>query len=151
MLLFGLILHSILLYECWKKVILVTPSGLPLFRRLCILKGVFPREPKKKVKGNHHSYYHMKDIMFLKHEPLLEKFRDMRAYERKVKKAMSKKNRDLAERLLTRKPTYTLDMLIKERWGSALRVGFNCGFVLLVAVFLTISARILGIRNSLMH
>ncbi|XP_073270692.1 pescadillo homolog isoform X2 [Primulina huaijiensis] len=90
--------------------------SLPVFRKLCILKGVFPREPKKKLKGNHHSYYHMKDIMFLKHEPLLEKLREMRAYEKKVKKAMSKKNRDLAERLLTRKPTYTLDMLIKERY-----------------------------------
>ncbi|XP_057788529.1 pescadillo homolog [Salvia miltiorrhiza] len=92
--------------------------SLPVFRRLCILKGVFPREPKKKVKGNHHSYYHTKDLMFLKHEPLLEKFRDMRTYERKVKKAVSKKNRDLAERLLTRKPTYTLDMLIKERYPT---------------------------------
>ncbi|XP_073270691.1 pescadillo homolog isoform X1 [Primulina huaijiensis] len=90
--------------------------SLRVFRKLCILKGVFPREPKKKLKGNHHSYYHMKDIMFLKHEPLLEKLREMRAYEKKVKKAMSKKNRDLAERLLTRKPTYTLDMLIKERY-----------------------------------
>ncbi|KAL8543138.1 hypothetical protein ACS0TY_003869 [Phlomoides rotata] len=90
--------------------------SLPVFRKLCILKGVFPREPKKKVKGNHHSYYHMKDILFLKHEPLLEKLRDIRSYDRKVKKAMSKKNRDLAERLLTRKPTYTLDMLIKERY-----------------------------------
>ncbi|GKF35781.1 pescadillo [Tanacetum coccineum] len=47
----------------------------------------------------------MKDIAFLKHEPLLEKFREM-----------SKKNKDLAERLLTRKPTYTLDMLIRERY-----------------------------------
>ncbi|KAL3613995.1 hypothetical protein CASFOL_042069 [Castilleja foliolosa] len=84
--------------------------------KLCILKGVFPRVPKKKVKGSHHSYYHMKDIMFLKHEPLLEKLRDIRTYDRKVKKAMSKKNRDLAERLLTRKPTYTLDMLVKERY-----------------------------------
>ncbi|KAL0384008.1 UNVERIFIED_CONTAM: Pescadillo [Sesamum radiatum] len=90
--------------------------SLPVFRKLCILKGVFPREPKKKVKGNHHSYYHMKDIMFLRHDPLLEKLRDIRAYEKKVKKAMSKKNRDLAERLLTRKPTYTLDRLIKERY-----------------------------------
>lgn len=90
--------------------------SLSVFRRLCIFKGIFPREPKKKVKGNHHTYYHMKDIHFLKHEPLLEKLRDMRAYERKVKRAMSKKNRDLAERLLTRKPTYTLDMLIRERY-----------------------------------
>ncbi|KAK4437691.1 Pescadillo [Sesamum alatum] len=90
--------------------------SLPVFRKLCILKGVFPREPKKKVKGNHHSYYHVKDIMFLRHDPLVEKLRDIRSYEKKVKKAMSKKNRDLAERLLTRKPTYTLDRLIKERY-----------------------------------
>ncbi|WOH05082.1 hypothetical protein DCAR_0624494 [Daucus carota subsp. sativus] len=90
--------------------------SLSLFRKLCILKGVFPRVPKKKVKGNHHTYYHVKDIAFLKHEPLVEKFRDMRTYDRKVKKAESKKNRDLAERLLTRKPTYTLDRLIRERY-----------------------------------
>ncbi|XP_073154777.1 pescadillo homolog isoform X2 [Henckelia pumila] len=90
--------------------------GLSYFRKLCILKGVFPREPKKKLKGNHNSYYHVKDIMFVKHEPILETLRDMGAYEKKVKKAMSKKNRDLAERLLTKKPTYNLDMLIKERY-----------------------------------
>ncbi|KAL8097733.1 hypothetical protein AgCh_030742 [Apium graveolens] len=90
--------------------------SLSLFRKLCILKGVFPRDPKKKVKGNHHTYYHMKDIAFLKHEPLVEKFRDMRTYDRKVKKAEAKKNKDLAERLMTRKPTYTLDRLILERY-----------------------------------
>lgn len=90
----------------------IVPCG---YRKLCILKGIFPREPKKKVKGNHHTYYHTKDILFLKHEPLLEKFREMRAYEKKIKKAVSKKNRELAERLLTRKPSYTLDMLIRER------------------------------------
>ncbi|XP_041009178.1 pescadillo homolog [Juglans microcarpa x Juglans regia] len=89
---------------------------LPLFRRLCILKGVFPREPKKKVKGNHHTYYHVKDVAFLQHEPLLEIFRDKRAYEKKIKKAESKKNPDLANRLRTRIPTYTLDRIIRERY-----------------------------------
>ncbi|XP_075495962.1 pescadillo homolog isoform X2 [Primulina tabacum] len=58
----------------------------------------------------------MKDIMFVKHGPILETLRDMRTHEKKVKKAISKKNRDLAERLLTRKPTYNLHMLIKERY-----------------------------------
>ncbi|KAK3033058.1 hypothetical protein RJ639_035684 [Escallonia herrerae] len=90
--------------------------SLSLFRKLCILKGVFPRDPKKKVKGNHHTYYHLKDIVFLRHEPLLEKFREQRAYERKVKRALTKKNRDLAERLSTRRPSYTLDRLIRERY-----------------------------------
>ncbi|XP_058216912.1 uncharacterized protein LOC131327798 [Rhododendron vialii] len=50
-------------------------------RRLCILKGISPREPKKKVKGNHHTCYHTKDILILKHEPLLEKVRDIQAYD----------------------------------------------------------------------
>ncbi|GAB4848088.1 hypothetical protein Ancab_002750 [Ancistrocladus abbreviatus] len=90
--------------------------SLPLFRRLCILKGIFPREPKKKVKGTHQTYYHTKDILFLKHEPLVEKFRDIRAYDRKVKKALSKKNKERADRLLTRKPSYKLDRLIRERY-----------------------------------
>ena len=34
----------------------------------------------------------MKDINFLLHEPLLEKFRQMRAYERKIKRAKAKES-----------------------------------------------------------
>ena len=39
-----------------------------------ILKGIFPSQPKK-VEGNHKTYYHMKDIPFVAHDPLIEKFR----------------------------------------------------------------------------
>ncbi|CAH2058472.1 unnamed protein product [Thlaspi arvense] len=91
---------------------------LNLFRRLCIVKGIFPREPKKKVKGNHHTYYHVKDISFLQHEPLLEKFREVRTYQKKVVKAKAKKNEELARLLLTRQPTYKLDRLIHERYPT---------------------------------
>ncbi|KAF3444608.1 hypothetical protein FNV43_RR14300 [Rhamnella rubrinervis] len=90
--------------------------NLPLFRKLCILKGIFPREPKKKVKGNHHTYYHLKDIAFLQHEPLLETFREKRVYEKKIKKAKSKKNEERANRLEQQKPDYKLDRLIRERY-----------------------------------
>ncbi|KAG6583585.1 Pescadillo-like protein [Cucurbita argyrosperma subsp. argyrosperma] len=90
--------------------------SLPVFRKLCIFKGVFPREPKKKVKGNHHTYYHLKDVAFLHHEPLLEKFRDIRAYEKKISKADAKKNKERANFLKEHRPTYVLDRIIRERY-----------------------------------
>ncbi|KAH7532464.1 pescadillo homolog [Ziziphus jujuba] len=90
--------------------------SLPLFRKLCILKGIHPREPKKKVKGNHHTYYHLKDIAFIQHDPLLEKFREQRAYEKKIKKAKAKKNQERANRLELRRPDYKLDRLVLERY-----------------------------------
>ncbi|KAJ4960868.1 hypothetical protein NE237_020778 [Protea cynaroides] len=129
-------------YITRSKAIKYLQIPLPVFRRLCILKGVFPREPKKKVEGNHKTYYHMKDIMFLAHEPLLEKFREIRAYDKKIKKAQSKKNKDLAARLLTLKPTYTLDHLVKERYPKfidALRDLDDC--LTMVHLFATLPAR----------
>ncbi|CAL4935415.1 unnamed protein product [Urochloa decumbens] len=92
--------------------------SLAMFRKLCILKGVFPRQPKKKVEGNHKTYYHMKDIAFLAHDPLIEKFRQIKVHRKKVKKAVAKKNRDLADRLLNRPPTYKLDRLVLERYPT---------------------------------
>ncbi|KAM0943638.1 hypothetical protein DsansV1_C13g0124301 [Dioscorea sansibarensis] len=60
----------------------------------------------------------MKDIAFLAHDPLIEKFRDIRAHKRKIKKALAKKNRDQAKRLLSQQPKYKLDRLILERFVS---------------------------------
>ncbi|CAK9212381.1 unnamed protein product [Sphagnum troendelagicum] len=91
---------------------------LPEFRRLCILKGIHPREPKKKFEGHNKTYYHVKDINFLAHEPLLEKSRELKAYERKIKKARAKRNEHLADRLESNRPSYTLDHLVKERYPS---------------------------------
>lgn len=68
------------------------------------------------MKGNHHTYYHLKDIAFIQHEPLLETFREQRAYEKKIKKAKAKKNQERASRLEQRKPDYKLDRLIRERF-----------------------------------
>ena len=41
--------------------------------------------------------------------------RDAHAFERKIKRARAKKNRDLAERLQAMRPSYRLDHLVKER------------------------------------
>ena len=90
------------------------------FRRLCILKGIHPREPKKKVKGQGKTYYHAKDIAFLLHEPLMKTFRELRAHERKIKKAKAKKHFNQVDRLREHKPMYTLDHLVKERYPTFL-------------------------------
>jgi len=45
--------------------------------------------------------------------------REQQAYEKKIRKAKAKSNADLAQRLATRRPTYTLDRLVKERQGAA--------------------------------
>ena len=42
--------------------------------------------------------------------------RDAHAFERKIKRARAKKNRDLAERLQAMRPSYRLDHLVKERY-----------------------------------
>ncbi|XP_061358803.1 pescadillo homolog [Gastrolobium bilobum] len=90
--------------------------SLPLFRKLCILKGVTPREPKKKFKGTHQTYYHVKDITFLHHEPLLEIHRAIRVHERKIKKAEAKKNHERAKRLREKTPKPKIDRIIRQRY-----------------------------------
>ncbi|KAL5477327.1 hypothetical protein EMCRGX_G024116 [Ephydatia muelleri] len=97
--------------------------SLPDFRRLCILKGIYPHEPKNKKKINHGStahktYYYVKDIQFLAHEPLLEKFRDFRAFIRRVKRALNKGEEVKAHQMYDSKPIYTLDLIVKERYPT---------------------------------
>ncbi|OII76828.1 pescadillo N-terminus domain-containing protein [Cryptosporidium andersoni] len=86
------------------------------FRRLCILKGIYPREPKKKLKGADKTYYHSKDILFLRCDPILSKFRDFKVYLKKYKKALSRSDRNKIRSLIQRKPELPLSHIVKQRY-----------------------------------
>ncbi|MDR3735792.1 MAG: hypothetical protein P4L10_09670 [Acidobacteriaceae bacterium] len=88
------------------------------FRRLCILKGIYPREPKKKFKGSDKTYYHKKDIHFLLHDQLLEKFQSIKSHMRKYRKALRRNEKALAASIKKNKPTYSLHYIIKERYPT---------------------------------
>ncbi|XP_063000342.1 pescadillo homolog isoform X1 [Elgaria multicarinata webbii] len=93
------------------------------FRRLCILKGIYPHEPKHKKKVNKGStaartFYLLKDIKFLLHEPIVNKFREYKVFVRKLRKAYGKSEWNTVERLKDNKPGYRLDHVIKERYPT---------------------------------
>lgn len=105
--------------------------SLPDFRKLCIWKGIYPREPRSKKKVSKSStasttFYYAKDIQYLLHEPLLQKFRDQKALEKKISKALGRGDVTDAARLETNavrpektgKPRYTLDHVIRERYPT---------------------------------
>lgn len=93
--------------------------SLDEFRRLCILKGIYPRDPKHKNKIKHspgpdNIFYHLKDMRFIKHEPLLAKFRTIKAFEKKARRLDGRKEWSRLENF--KFPKYSLDHLIKERY-----------------------------------
>lgn len=105
--------------------------SLPDFRKLCIWKGIYPREPRDKKKASKFStpsttFYYTKDIQYLLHEPLLQKFRDQKALEKKISRALGRGDVSDAARLernatrpeQTGKPRYTLDHVIRERYPT---------------------------------
>lgn len=96
---------------------------LPDFRTLCIFKGIYPVEPLHKKKVNRGStapktYYNLKDIQFLSHEPLINKFREKKHYVRKLRRAVEKKNKFQEGIIRDNKPVYSLKGVMKERYPS---------------------------------
>lgn len=95
------------------------------FRRLCIFKGIYPREPRNKKKANKGStapttFYYYKDIQYLLHEPVLHKFREHKTFSKKLNKALGRGEVGDAKRLEEHRPKYKLDHVIKERYPTFL-------------------------------
>ena len=89
------------------------------FRRLCILKGVYPRVPEKvPSKNSKTTWYHVNDIKFLAHDPIVETLRAVATHEKKVAKKFGRRETELGDALLERMPQYNLDHLVKERYPS---------------------------------
>ncbi|WFD29385.1 mRNA-binding ribosome synthesis protein nop7 [Malassezia sp. CBS 17886] len=93
------------------------------FRRLCILKGIFPRQPRHVKRANKGStapttFYYAKDIAYLQHEPVLQAFRDHKAFAKKVNRAIARREWHLAKNLDENRPAYRLDHIIKERYPT---------------------------------
>ncbi|CEN61808.1 Putative Pescadillo [Aspergillus calidoustus] len=98
--------------------------SLPDFRRLCIFKGIYPREPRSKKKASksatqNTTFYYTKDIQYLLHEPLLRKFRDQKALAKKIARSLGRGEVGDAARLeKNHAPKLTLDHVIKERYPT---------------------------------
>ncbi|KAJ9148737.1 hypothetical protein NKR19_g5928 [Coniochaeta hoffmannii] len=105
--------------------------SLPDFRKLCIWKGIYPREPRNKKKVSKSAtasttFYYTKDIQYLLHEPLLQKFRDQKVLEKKISRALGRGDvsdaaryeRNASNPEKTGKPRYTLDHVIRERYPT---------------------------------
>eukprot|EP01117_Protostelium_nocturnum_P006092 TRINITY_DN2193_c0_g1_i1.p1 TRINITY_DN2193_c0_g1~~TRINITY_DN2193_c0_g1_i1.p1 ORF type:complete len:594 (+),score=234.74 TRINITY_DN2193_c0_g1_i1:52-1833(+) len=67
-----------------RKAIRELRLSLGEFRKLCILKGIHPRDPNNKSRNTRQVSYHRKDISFLKYEPLINHFRQVSATRKKL-------------------------------------------------------------------
>ncbi|GIX64439.1 pescadillo N-terminus family protein [Babesia caballi] len=96
------------------------------FQRLCILKGVYPRDVarggtltskginRKKLKKDK-IYYHVNDVRYLAAGELLNKFRDISAHLKRHRKLVMRGEKYDAKLASQKKPRYTLAAVVKER------------------------------------
>ena len=64
------------------------------------------------------SFYYSKDIQYLLHEPLLVRFREHKAFAKKLSRALGRGEWALAKNLEEAKPVARLDHLVKERYPT---------------------------------
>ncbi|CAK1581737.1 unnamed protein product [Parnassius mnemosyne] len=93
------------------------------FRRICILKGIYPREPRNRKRaqkgaGGIKTLYHTKDIKFLLHEPIIWKLRDLKVYQQKIRRARATREFGRMRKYLRDYPSINIDHIVKERYPT---------------------------------
>lgn len=93
------------------------------FRRLCILKGIYPRsiaKSRQKDSGNTKQYYLAKEIKWLIRDDIRSRIAAFEAWEKKVRRAKAQHRFDTLKVLESnkKKPHYRLDATIKERYPT---------------------------------
>jgi len=91
------------------------------FRRLCILKGIYPRalgRSKQKSSGNDKQYYMAKEIKWLVRDHLQERIQDYSAWEKRFRRAKAmQKDKEIAFLTSSKgRPHYQLAATLKERY-----------------------------------
>ncbi|KAB7503427.1 Pescadillo-like protein [Armadillidium nasatum] len=111
-------------YVTRNKACKMLQLDLPFFRRLCIMKGVYPREPKSRLKAQRgdsriKTLFLKRDIIYLSHEPIIWKIREEKIFRRKKHTLEGKKQfRELKFKSNLQKPTYKLDHIVLERYPT---------------------------------
>lgn len=81
-----------------------------------------PKNKKKVNKGHtskaNRTFYYAKDIAYLAHEPIINKFREFKVYVKRLKRARGRRDVRTLGRLRAHKPTYSLDHIVKERYPT---------------------------------
>uniref|UniRef100_A0A2A4K286 Pescadillo homolog n=1 Tax=Heliothis virescens TaxID=7102 RepID=A0A2A4K286_HELVI len=93
------------------------------FRRICILKGIYPREPRNRKRaqkgaGGIKTLYHTKDIKFLLHEPIIWKLRELKVYQQKIRRARAMREYKQMKKFLRDYPDINIDHIVKERYPT---------------------------------
>ncbi|XP_022124200.2 pescadillo homolog [Pieris rapae] len=93
------------------------------FRRICILKGIYPREPRNRKRaqkgaGGIKTLYHTKDIKFLLHEPIIWKIRELKVFQQKIRRAKSMKEYGKVRKYFRDYPEINIDHIVKERYPT---------------------------------
>ncbi len=88
------------------------------FRRMCILKGVYPRQPARMLKGADKTYYHIKDISYLARDPIRESIYDKEAAVKKSRKLLARNDVARARRIESSAAELDLSHIVRERYPT---------------------------------